>query len=196
MNLFENIQRILREETKYKIMSKEIRQMIDKVKNFKEFLNENKNIFKDKLLYHLDGGTILDSVENIDIFINYFKGNIPQELKYEGVLYRVFQTKSKTLYEKVLKNGFDVLENQKYYACSKSLKGIKSVLLKTSKRRYKYYIVFKFNVNNDDVLFDINNVIDYIGLDENRFRDEEEVLVLSNKIPHIPKENIIKDGLL
>jgi hypothetical protein len=56
--------------------------------------------------------------------------------------------------------------------------------------------VFKFNVNNDDVLFDINNVIDYIGLDENRFRDEEEVLVLSNKIPHIPKENIIKDGLL
>ena len=177
-------------------MSKEIRQMIDKVKKFNQFINENKNIFKNKLLNHLAGGTIVDSVENIDVFINYFKGNIPQELKYEGVLYRVFQTKSKTLYEKVLKNGFNVLENQKYYACSKSLKGIKSVLLKTTNRRYKYYIVFKFNVNNDDVLFDINKVIDYIGLDENRFRDEEEVLILSNKIPHIPKENIVKNGLL
>jgi hypothetical protein len=177
-------------------MSKEMREQINKVKNWKQFSKENKNIFKDKLLNHLAGGTIVDSVENIDVFNKYFKGNIPQELKYEGALYRVFQTKSKPLYEKVLKNGFNVLENQKYYACSKSLKGIKSVLLKTSKRSYKYYILFKFNVNNDDVLFDINKVIDFIGLDENRFRDEEEVLVLSNKIPHIPKENIVKNGLL
>ena len=63
-------------------MSKEIRQMIDKVKKFNQFINENKNIFKNKLLNHLAGGTIVDSVENIDVFINYFKGNIPQELKF------------------------------------------------------------------------------------------------------------------
>lgn len=174
-------------------MSKEMREYIDKFKEF--LLNESKKQIKDKLLNHLVDGSIIDSVENIDVFLNYFDGNIPDELKYEGVLYRVFQTSSKPLYNKMLKNGFSVLPNQKYYACSKSMKGIKSVILKTSKRRYKYYIIFKFEVTKDDVLFDMNKMIDFLGIDENRFIDEEEVLVLSNKISLLSTDNIVKHGM-
>jgi hypothetical protein len=222
MNLQESIRRILREEFnepkrinndtfQYLIdmemermkeicfeqsadnMSKEIREQIDKFKEF--LLNESKKKIKDKLLNHLVGGSIIDSVENIDFFLNYFNGDIPDELKYEGSLYRVFQTTSKPLYNKILKNGFNVLPNQKYYACSKSMKGIKSVILKTSKRRYKYYIIYKFDVYKDDVLFDMNKMIDFLGIDENRFTDEEEVLVLSSKVPFLPTDNIIKHGM-
>jgi hypothetical protein len=166
----------------------------------REFLNENTNIentelLKRKLLFHLAGGNIKDSVDNIEIFINYFNGYIPNELKYEGTLYRIVQTQSKELYNKFLKQGFNSLPLQKYYACSKTMNGIEEVKQKTLKNRYKYYVVFKFDVTFDDVLFDINKLIDYVGLDENRFKGEEEVLVLSNKIPTISKNNIIDYGI-
>ena len=174
-------------------MSKEMREQINKFNEF--LLNESKKQIKDKLLNHLVGGSIIDSVENIDLFLNYFDGNIPDELKYEGSLYRVVQTTSKPLYNKILKNGFNVLPNQKYYACSKSMKGIKSVILKTSKRGYKYYIIFKFDVYKDDVLFDMNKMIDFLGIDENRFTDEDEVLVLSSKVPFLSTDKIIKHGM-
>ena len=75
------------------------------------------------------------------------------------------------------------------------MNGIEEVKQKTLKNRYKYYVVFKFDVTFDDVLFDINKLIDYVGLDENRFKDEEEVLVLSDKIPTISKNNIIDYGV-
>jgi len=88
------------------------------------------------------------------------------------------------------------LPSQKYYATSKTLEGIEVVKQKTLKRGYKYFIIIKFNVSFDDVLFDINKVIDYIGLDENRFINEEEVLILSEKIPNISKNNIIDYGIL
>ena len=179
-------------------MSEDIRKMIDKVKNFKQFMNEdinNSEEFKNKLLFHLAGGSIKDSVENIEIFNKYFNHNIPNELKYEGTLYRIVQTHNKDLYNRFLKQGFNSLPLQKYYACSKTLHGIEEVKRKTLKNRYKYYVVFEFNVTVDDVLFDVNKVIDYIGLDENRFRNEEEVLVLSEKIPSISKNNIIDYGM-
>jgi len=60
-------------------MSEDIRKMIDKVKNFKQFVNENINKseeFKKILLFHLSGGNIKDSVENIEIFKQYFNDNI------------------------------------------------------------------------------------------------------------------------
>ena len=164
----------------------------------REFLNENVNNLeklKNKLLYHLAGGDIKDSIENIEIFKQYFNDNIPNELKYEGTLYRIVQTQNKDLYNRFLKQGFSSLPLQKYYSCSKTLDGIEEVKRKTLKKRYKYYVVFKFDVTYDDVLFDINKLIDYIGLDENRFRNEEEVLVLSEKIPHINKTNIIDYGM-
>lgn len=164
----------------------------------REYLNENQNNseeFKKKLLFHLSGGNIKDSAENIEIFKRHFNNNIPNELKYEGTLYRIVQTQNKDLYNRFLKQGFSSLPLQKYYPCSKTLNGIEEVKRKTLKKRYKYYVVFKFDVTFDDVLFDINKLIDYIGLDENRFRNEEEVLVLSEKIPHISKNNIIDYGM-
>ena len=86
----------------------------------REFLNENQNnesaeLLKRKLLYHLAGGNIKDSVENIEIFINYFNGDIPNELKYEGTLYRIVQTNSKELYNKFLKQFY------KFFSISLSL---------------------------------------------------------------------------
>lgn len=179
-------------------MSEDIRQMIDKVKNFKQFVNENQNNseeFKKKLLFHLAGGNIKDSDENIEVFKRYFNNDIPNELKYKGTLYRIVQTQNKDLYNRFLKQGFNSLPTQKYYACSKSLNGIEEVKRKTLKNRYKYYVIFKFEVSFDDVLFDVNKLIDYIGLDENRFVSEEEVLVLSEKIPIISKNNIIDYGM-
>jgi hypothetical protein len=41
----------------------------------------------------------------------------------------------------------------------------------------------------------MNKMIDFLGIDENRFTDEEEVLVLSSKVPFLPTDNIIKHGM-
>ena len=41
----------------------------------------------------------------------------------------------------------------------KTLEGIEKVKEKTSKKRYKYYVLFEIDVTKDDVLFDINKVI-------------------------------------
>lgn len=173
--------------------------MFKTIKRYDDFINENikdKELLKNKVLYHLIGGNIIDSIENIKLFNSYFNGNIPKELKYEGVAYRIFQTKSKQLYDRVLKHGFNSLDSQKYYSCSKTLNGIENVKQKTVNRKYKYYVVFKFNVTFDDVLFDVNKLINYIGLDENRFKNEKEILVISDKMPSLNKECIIEHVLL
>lgn len=168
----------------------------DRTSIFGHTLNESKKQIEDVLRKHIIGAcSIADSVKNLDVFNDYFDGYIPNQLKYQGVLYRIFQTSSKTLYNEILKKGFNALPSQKYYSCSKSMGGIESVIRKTSKNRYKYYIIFKFEVSEDDVLFDINKIREFLDIDENRFIDEEEVLVLSNKIPSLSKDNIIKHGI-
>lgn len=168
------------------------------MKTYKEYINEEVKsalkIFKTKLAFHLAGGNISDSIENIEIFKNYFNNSIPNELKYEGTLYRLIQTTRKDMYNFCIKTGFNVYPNQKYYACSKTLDGIEYAKQKMLRRRYKYFVIFKFDVTEDDVLFDVNKMIDYIGLDENRFKKEEEVIVLSDKIPYISKNNIVDYG--
>jgi len=106
------------------------------------------------------------------------------------------QTKRKDLYDFFLKTGFNVFPNQKYYGCSKTLDGIEIVKQKTLRKRYKYFVIFKIYVTKDDVLFDVNKMIDYMGLDEDSFKGEQEVLIKSDKIPSMNKENIIDFGVL
>lgn len=161
-----------------------------------EEINNKIEEFKKRLGFHLLGGTILDSVENLSFFYDYFDGNIPQNLKYEGKLYRILQMYDKQQFNKILKGGAKSFLNQKYFSCSKTLEGIEEVKRKTWKKKYKYFVLFEFNVLKEEVLFDVNKVIDYIDLNENRFKQEEEVLVLSEKVPFLNPNNIIDFGKL
>jgi len=144
----------------------------------------------------LAGETPLQSPDNLKLFYDYFDGKIPDKFKYEGMVYRYFGFRHKEIYERVLKNGFSAWETQKYYSTSKSLKAIDEVITGTWKKRYKYFVIFKFKVGKDDVLFDMNKVLDYFNIEEDRYRKEEEVLVLAEKIPSVSKDKIVKSGLL
>lgn len=156
---------------------------------------QNNSSIDSSISYHLyNGSSISDTISNLNIFNTYFKNNIPNSLKYEGELYRIIQTNNKSIYDKILKNGLSPFINQKYISCSKSLNGIDQVIQKTYKKNYKYYIIFKFNVTYDDVFFDVNKMINYLHLDVNKFRTEEEILVLTKNIQYLNTNNIIKHG--
>jgi hypothetical protein len=137
--------------------------------------------------------SIIESNNTLNKIQSEFNNEIPNELKYKGFLYRFIGCRDKDHCRKIIKNGFNVLPAQKIYSASKTLDGaMNSYENMKSKKKYRYFILFKFYVSESDVLLDISKTYNYFGIKQEKYTDEEEVIVLSEKIPHISKENIIK----
>lgn len=173
--------------------------MIIDFKTYESQFNSRFDSFDNIFRNHLAGGKIIDSQKLIDATLHYFDNNIPNDLKYKGTVYRVMQFRTKEQYNRILKKGMVALENQKFWSCAKYLKSIEDVKKYTSHKRYKYFIIFQFDVDYNDVLFDVNKMKDYIwglGHSFTRYSEENEVLVLTKNIKIVPKENIIEHGKL
>ena len=56
------------------------------------------------------------------------------------------------------KYTFHPIEKQKYWSCTKDLRSVEEVKKFTCYYKFKYFIVFKFDVTYDDVLFDMNKM--------------------------------------
>lgn len=131
-----------------------------------------------------------DSYKLVKFCKEYFNGKIPNELKYQGTVYRILQFKTK---EKFQEKCMIPLENQKYWSCTKSLESIPKIKQYLSHKNYKYYIIFKFDVTYDDVLFDMNKMVDYLG-EKTPYREENEIIVLTENFSIISSKNIIEQG--
>ncbi len=137
--------------------------------------------------------SIIESNNTLNEIQSEFNNEIPNELKYEGFLYRFIGCKNKNECREIIKNGFNVFPAQKIYSASRTLDGaMTSYRNMRRKKRYKYFIIFKFYVSESDVLLDVSKTYNYFGIKQRKYTEEEEVIVLSEKIPHISKENIIK----
>ena len=143
---------------------------------------------KSKLLNnHISGN--LGKINSYKL-VEYFNKKVSNELKYQGIVYRILQFKTK---ENFQEKCMTPLKNQKYCSCTKSLEYIPKIKQYLSYKKYKYYVIFKFNVTYDDVLFDVNKMIDYLG-EKTPYRKENEIIVLTQNFPIISYKNIIEYG--
>jgi len=173
--------------------------MITKLEIFESQFHPRYDTFENIFRNHLAGGHIKDSQKLIDATLYQFDNEIPDDLKYKGTVYRVMQARTKSHYNKILKKGMIPLETQKIWSCSKYLQSIRNVKSFTSHKKYKYFVTFKFDVDYDDVLFDVNKMKDYIwgiGHPFTRYSQENEIIVLTKNFKIIPPENIIEHGKL
>jgi hypothetical protein len=152
--------------------------------------------FKKALHQHISGTLSWnESYKLVEYCQSYFNWKIPQNLKYQGDVYRIFQFKDYEFdtYQSILKNGVSSHEKQRYWSCTKDIESIEKIKKFLSHNQYTYYIIFKFDVKYNDVLFDINKMYDYLYNTTSEYVDENEVIVLSWKLT-LPPENIIKYG--
>lgn len=122
---------------------------------------------------HLDGYSLDDY--DIKLINNYFDGKIPFWLKYSGELYRFIFVKTKKELNDILKNGLKCIDNKKYASWTKSLDN-KDKFLEDIGHNNNYYIIFKKEISEKDVFFDMNEMCDELGIN-NHYDYEEEVLV-------------------
>ena len=122
----------------------------------------------------------------------YFNWKIPNSLKYEGTVYRMLQFNTLEMYEKVLNDGFIPYNDQRYWSCTKKYSSIRHIQKNLSHENYLYYIIFKFDVKYDDVLFDVNKMYYYLNPDTMiwHFEDENEIIVLTDNFPKMSPNNI------
>jgi len=169
--------------------------MITDFKIYESQFNSRFDRFDNIFRNHLSGS--YDSEKLIAATLHYFDNKIPDNLKYKGTVYRIMQFRTKDFYNKILKKGMIPLQNQMFWSCTKYLKSTEDVKKLTWYKKYKYFIIFKFDVDYDDVLFDVNKMKNYIwgvGHSFTRYSEENEVIVLTKNIKEIPKENIIEHG--
>ncbi len=78
----------------------------------------------------------------------------------------------------------------------KNLNTKKKIKKNIKKKKYVYYIIFKFDVKYNDVLFDLNKMYYYLNPDmvSWNYEDENEVIVLTDNFPEMSPKNIYKHG--
>lgn len=171
--------------------------MITNFKLFESEYNENELPFRDAFYRHINGTLKLhDSYKLVEYSKEYFNWKIPNSLKYEGTVYRLLQFNTTEMYENVLKNGFIRYDKQRYWSVTKDLSSIKHIQKNLSHKKYVYYIIFKFDVKYDDVLFDLNKMYYYLNPDSVswNYEDENEVIVLTDNFPEMSPKNIYEHG--
>jgi hypothetical protein len=168
------------------------------IKKFKIFESIYDDLFFRKSLFdHISGKLpIKDSYKLVEYAQDYFNWKIPNDLKYEGPVYRVVQYKTKENYKELLKKGMAPIQTQRYWSCAKDLNSIERVKSFTSHKRYKYFITYKFDVTYNDVLFDMNKMYKYLFGCFSEYKDENEVVVLTTNFQKILPENIVDHGLI
>ena len=172
--------------------------MITEFKIYESQYNPRFDLFDNIFRNHLSG-SYNDSEKLVGATLHYFDNKIPNDLKYKGTVYRIIQFRTKEQYDKILKKGMIPFENQIVWSCTKYLNSTEDVKRLTWHKKYKYFIIFQFDVDYDDVLFDVNKMKNYIwgvGHSFTRYSEENEVIILTKNIKIIPKENIIKHGKL
>lgn len=120
-----------------------------------------------------------------DSVIKHFNGKVPDKYKYAGPVYRYYGFRTRTAYEKSLKNGITESDSDKsFFSTSKTPEGLAYFSAGVNyKKGYNYFIKVKFDVDKKDVFLDVNKFIKDIF--DGEFRDydytkEEEVLILTD----------------
>ena len=169
------------------------------ITNFKLFESKEEDFsnFRVAFYSHINGTLKLkDSYKLVEYSQEYFNWKIPNDLKYEGVVYRMLQFNTEEQYRNVLKNGFIKYNSQRYWSCTKDIKSINYIQKNLIHKKYKYYIIFKFDVHYNDVLFDLNKMYYYLNPDRVSwvYSDENEVIVLTDNFPEMSTDYIYDNG--
>jgi hypothetical protein len=127
---------------------------------------------------------------DLDIFYDYFGGEIPDEYKHNGYLYRYVFFDDVESYNNVLENGMGCRENY-FLRCTTST-DYHDTILEQLGAGYNYYILFDVKAKKEDVIFDVNELATHFGIGNN-YGHEEEVIV---KCMKLEASNIEESGEL
>jgi hypothetical protein len=111
---------------------------------------------------------------DLDIFYDYFGGDIPEEYKYDGYLYRYMFFNDEESYNNALESGVECRPDY-FLRCTTSTDYHDSIIEQLG-AGYEYFILFEVNVDKDKVIFDVNSLANHFGF-RNEYGHEEEVIV-------------------
>lgn len=172
----------------------------DKLKKFikttiREFLNENMNIDQD---YESDVIYVLErliegyptKLSDLDVVYDYFNGEIPNEVKYSGTLYRYVFFDDEDKYNRCLEKGIGCKENS-FLRTTKSLDS-HEIIIDQLGSGYEYYVIFEIEITNDQCIFDVNKLSKMVGVDSHYGHEEEVIVECMNLLPsYIIEHNTI-----
>jgi len=113
-------------------------------------------------------------MSDLDVFYDYFGGEIPSEYKYDGYLFRYMFFNDEESYKNALENGVECRPDY-FLRCTTST-DYHDMMIQQLGEDYEYFILFDVNVDKDKVLFDVNILANHFGF-SNNYGYEEEVIV-------------------
>jgi hypothetical protein len=128
------------------------------------------------------------SVSDLGVIEDYFDGEIPVDLLYQGIVYRFVFFDNVESYNKCLKEGLQPRHNS-FLRCAKSLDS-QDIIIEQLGTGYEYYIIFECESTLENSVLDINATCEYFNFD-NVYEHEEEVLIESK---YLSVDNIIEHG--
>ena len=163
----------------------------DKLKKFikttiREFMNENMSIDQD---YESDVVYVLErliegyptKLSDLDVVYDYFNGEIPNDLKYSGTLYRYVFFDDEDKYNRCLERGVGCKENS-FLRTTKSLDS-HEIIIDQLGIGYEYYVIFEIEITNDQCIFDVNKLSKMVGVDSHYGHEEEVIVECMNLLP-------------
>ena len=163
----------------------------DKLKIFikttiREFLNENMNIdqdYKSDVVYVLE--RLIEGyptkLSDLDVVYDYFNGEIPDDVKYYGTLYRYVFFDDEDKYNRCLERGVGCNENS-FLRTTKSLDA-HEIILDQLGSGYEYYVIFEIETSKDQCIFDVNKLAKMVGVDSHYGHEEEVIVECMNLLP-------------
>lgn len=147
--------------------------------SIREFIKESLEV---NIEYEAEARDILVNIiegyptklSDLEVIYDYFDGDIDEEVKYSGILYRYMFFEHKNEYKSCLINGIKCKDDS-FLRCTKTLDN-KELILDQLGAGYEYYVVFEIFINEDECIFDINELSKILNVD-NYYEHEEEVII-------------------
>jgi hypothetical protein len=113
-------------------------------------------------------------MSDLDIFYDYFGGEIPNEYKYNGYLFRYMFFDDEESYNNALENGVECRPD--YFLRCTTNTDSHDIIIDSLGAGYEYYILFEVDVPDEKIIFDVNTLANHFGF-RNEYGHEEEVIV-------------------
>jgi hypothetical protein len=113
-------------------------------------------------------------MSDLDIFYDYFGGEIPKEYRGNSYLFRYMFFDDEESYRNVLENGVECRTDY-FLRCTTST-DYHDTIIEQLGTGYEYYILFELDVADEKIIFDVNSLANHFGF-RNEYGHEEEVIV-------------------